>query len=140
MSSFTGRGSRRHAGVWFQAISSAQALPEAALPPQHLPSEGPPPARVWAERDPAAAARLARARAATAALAADHDLPVENLLSPEIVRRLTWSPPRSAGVAEVRAFLAAHGARPWQVSLTADALTSALQAEPEPLAPAAADE
>ena len=50
MSSFTGRGSRRHADLWFEAIRRALDLPEAELPPQHLPTEGPPPPRVWAER------------------------------------------------------------------------------------------
>src|SRR3954470_12731707 len=88
MSTFTGRGSRRHADVWFEAIRRALDLPDAGLPPQHLPTEGPPPARVWAERDPAAAARLNRARVAMVALAERHGLPVENLLSPDTVRRL----------------------------------------------------
>jgi ribonuclease D len=126
MTTFTGRGSRKHASLWFDAIARAQALPEAALPPQHLPVEGPPPARVWAERDPRAAARLARGRAALGALAEEHGLPVENLLSPDTVRRLAWSPPDPADEPAVCAFLADHGARAWQVALTAAALTAAL--------------
>jgi ribonuclease D len=129
MSTFTGRGSRRHADVWFDAIRRALDLPDAELPPQHLPTEGPPPARVWAERDPAAAARLARARAALTALAAEHDLPVENVVSPDAVRRLCWSPPEPPDEAAVRAALEARGARPWQVDLTARALTTALTPE-----------
>ena len=127
MSSFTGRGSRRHADLWFDAIRRALDLPEAELPPQHLPTEGPPPPRVWAERDPAAAARLTRARAAMAALAEEHGLPVENLLSPDTVRRLCWTPPDPVDEGTVRAALADRGARPWQVDLTAPALTGALQ-------------
>jgi ribonuclease D len=127
MSSFTGRGSRRHADVWFDAIRRALDLPEAELPPQHLPTEGPPPPRVWAERDPAAAARLTRARTAMAALAEEHGLPVENELSPDTVRRLCWTPPEPLTEDGVRAFLADRGARPWQVDLTAPVLTAALQ-------------
>jgi ribonuclease D len=126
MSTFTGRGSRRHSDVWADAVRRALDLPEAELPPQHLPTEGPPPPRVWPERDPAAAARLARAKAAIAAIAAEHALPVENLVSPDLVRRLCWVPPEPAGEADVRAFLAARGARPWQVELTATALAAAL--------------
>jgi ribonuclease D len=126
MTTFTGRGSRRHASLWFEAIARAQALPESALPPQHLPADGPPPARVWAERDPVAAARLARARAALGAVAEEHDLPVENVLSPDVVRRLAWSPPAPADEEAVAAFLAEHGARAWQVELTARVLTRAL--------------
>jgi ribonuclease D len=126
MSTFTGRGSRRHADVWAEAVRRALDLPDAELPPQHLPTEGPPPPRVWADRDPVAAARLARAREVLAALAAEHTVPVENLLSPELVRRLCWAPPEPADEAAVREFLATRGARPWQVDLTASALAAAL--------------
>ena len=54
---------------------------------------GPPPPRSWAARDAAAAARLAAAREAVLAIAAEHRLPAENLISPDVVRRLTWEPP-----------------------------------------------
>jgi ribonuclease D len=126
MSTFTGRGSRRYIDVWADAVRRALDLPEDALPPQHLPTEGPPPPRVWAERDPAAAARLARAKEAVAALAAEHTLPVENLLSPDLVRRLCWSPPEPADEDAVRAYLAERGARHWQIDLTTPVLTAAL--------------
>jgi ribonuclease D len=126
MSTFTGRGSRRHADVWAEAVRHALELPDAELPPQHLPTEGPPPPRVWPDRDPAAAARLARAREALGALAAEHAVPVENLLSPELVRRLCWAPPEPAHEIAVGEFLAARGARPWQVELTAPALAAAI--------------
>jgi ribonuclease D len=126
MSTFTGRGSRRYIDVWTDAIRAALDLPEEELPPLHLPTEGPPPPRVWPDRDPTAAARLARARAAIAAVAAEHRLPVENLLSPDIVRRLCWSPPQPADEAGVRALLVERGARPWQIELTLPVLTAAL--------------
>ena len=126
MSTFTGRGSRRYADVWADAVGRALELPESELPPQHLPTEGPPPPRVWGDRDPAAAARLARARARVAALAAEHTVPVENLLPPDIVRRLSWAPPEPADEVAVRALLAERGARPWQIELTAPGLTAAL--------------
>jgi ribonuclease D len=126
MSTFTGRGSRRYIDVWTDAIRAALDLPEEELPPLHLPTEGPPPPRVWPDRDPTAAARLARARAAIAAVAAEHRLPVENLLSPDIVRRLCWSPPQPADESGVRAFLAERGARPWQIELTVPVLVAAL--------------
>jgi ribonuclease D len=59
-------------------------------------------------------------------VAAEHALPVENLLSPDAVRRLCWSPPEPVDEAAVRAFLLERGAREWQVDLTAPALTAAL--------------
>ena len=53
-------------------------------------------------------------------------MPVENLLAPDAVRRLCWAPPPEDGAAAVAAFLRAHGARDWQVELTAAALAEAL--------------
>ena len=131
-SGFTGRGARRHLTVWFDALTRARRLADADLPPHTLPSEGPPPPRVWPERDPVAAGRLARCRAAVTAIGAEHALPVENLLTPDTLRRLAWSPPAGDGpdglpsVPAVEAFLRTHGARDWQVRLTAAALTACL--------------
>jgi ribonuclease D len=126
LTAFTGRGSRRHADLWAETVQRALALPDADLPPQHLPTEGPPPPRLWADRDPAAAARLARARTALAAVAAEHALPVENLVPPDAIRRLCWAPPEPLDADAVRVGLRERGARPWQVELTAGALLTAL--------------
>jgi ribonuclease D len=107
-------------------------MPERALPPPSLPAEGPPPARSWGDRDPAAAARLAAARARLGALAEELTLPVENLLAPDTVRRLSWAPPPEVSVETVAEFLRGHGARAWQVSLTARLLAEALDSAPTP--------
>jgi ribonuclease D len=63
-----------------------------------------------------------------AAIADEHRLPVENLLAPDTVRRLAWGPPGgpTPDAATVAEFLRGHGARRWQVSLTAAALAGAL--------------
>jgi ribonuclease D len=127
---FSGRGAGRHARAWQQAIQIARGIPDAELPPQHLPSEGPPPPRVWAEREPAAAARLTTARNALVSLAAQHTLPVENLLAPDLVRRMAWSPPQPHDPAAVAEALRSAGAREWQIRLTATLLSQALDVEP----------
>ncbi|MFY9916236.1 MAG: ribonuclease D, partial [Nocardioidaceae bacterium] len=62
-------------------------------------------------------------------LAAQHDVPQENLVAPDAVRRLAWKPPDEARVETVAAFLSGVGARPWQVTLTAPALADALVAD-----------
>ena len=60
------------------------------------------------------------------------DLMVKNLptsvdlLAPDAVRRLAWSPPNPVDTAAVAASLKEYGARPWQVELTATELTEAL--------------
>jgi ribonuclease D len=123
---FNGQRTRRHLPYWWEAIAEAYALPDSDLPVAHVPSDGPPPARAWPDRDPEAAARLSAARAAVAAIADEHRLPVENLLAPDSVRRLCWEPPADLSPESVAAFLADHGARPWQIALTSTVLSKAL--------------
>ena len=119
---FRGRAQRRLASYWWAALHRAAALPNAELPPTTLAADGPPPVSRWADRDPEAAARLAAARAAVAELGKQYELPVENLLQPDLLRRLCWQPP----VIPVDEALRAGGARPWQVELTAAPLDHAL--------------
>lgn len=124
---FNGQRTRRHLRYWWAAVQEAQGLREADLPATSAPSDAPPPARAWADRDPAAAARLSAARVAVAAVADEHGLPVENLLAPDSVRRLCWTPPADLSVDGVAAALRSLGAREWQVGLTASVLSGALR-------------
>jgi ribonuclease D len=125
---FRGRANRKLAGTWFGALVRGRAMTEAELPPHSRPGEGPPPVNRWADRDPAAATRLQHARTALAALSAQHAVPVENLLSPDLVRRLMWAPPEPRDATTVAEALRAGGAREWQVELTRDVLTGAVTA------------
>ncbi|MCL2455144.1 MAG: HRDC domain-containing protein [Micrococcales bacterium] len=124
---FSGRRTSRRLDLWQAAIDRALALPADRLPSVHGPrSDGPPPVRSWRDREPRAAARLAAARAGLLELSTACSVPVENLLSPDLVRRLCWSPPRSVTSVSVAETLEAGGARPWQVGLTTDLLAKAL--------------
>ncbi len=123
---FRGRANRRLVTTWFGALTRGRALAESELPLHSRPGEGPPPVNRWGDRDPAAATRLQAARAGLAELADEHAVPVENLLSPDLVRRLTWTPPEPRDPATVAAALRAGGAREWQVELTQGLLTDAL--------------
>ncbi|MYT20169.1 ribonuclease D, partial [Streptomyces sp. SID7760] len=82
----------------------------------------------WADKDPAAAARLSAARAAVSELAEGLNLPQENLITPDTVRRLCWEPPRHADADAVAEALAGYGARPWQIEQVTPALVAALTA------------
>ena len=53
-------------------------------------------------------------------------------LTPALVRRLAWSPPRPASVDGVAAALREGNARPWQVTLAAPLLAEAFAPLPEP--------
>jgi ribonuclease D len=124
---FSGRGTRRTIDVWWTAVQAAHALPDEALPTHTLQGDGPPPPRTWRDRNEPAAARLAAARAAVADVAAAHAMPAENVLAPDALRRVCWTPPADLDEAAVGAALRGHGARGWQVALTAPGVAKALQ-------------
>lgn len=119
------RVARRTARVWLDALRRAHALPESALPPLSLPATGPPPQRAWADREPVAAARLTQVREALAAYGEEHHVPVENLLTPDLLRRLLWTPPTDLSETGVRNALSLLGARPWQVDIAAPVIAQA---------------
>ncbi|MGH3456687.1 HRDC domain-containing protein [Aeromicrobium sp.] len=123
------RGPRRFLSEWHDAIERALGMPEEDLPGSSPRRDGPPPPRAWAEKYPDAADRLGRSREVIAELAEKHDLPAENLLGPAFVRGLAWDPPDPISSESVGVVLAAGGARPWQIELTAASLATALLPE-----------
>jgi ribonuclease D len=127
---FGGRYVRRLAPVWLDALDTARLLSDSELPQPTLP-DGPPPPHRWAERDPVAAARLARCREVVTRVAAERHLPPENLIAPDAIRRLAWTPPDPIDPATVSGALAGTAARQWQRELLAADLAVAL-AEPPP--------
>ncbi len=125
---FRGRAQRRLASTWLAALRLASQLPKDQLPDPAPAHEGPPPVNRWSDKDPDAAARLAKARAALGEIAQRHNLPVENLLLPDLVRRTCWQPPADTSPTGVAEVLRAGGARAWQVALTSEVLSTALRA------------
>ncbi|MBF6065510.1 ribonuclease D [Nocardia terpenica] len=131
---FGGPRQRRYSREWLGAVERARTLPDSALPTLTQSYDGPPPVNRWERRDPEAAARLTAARTAMASLSEQHAIPVENLLTPDLVRRLCWDglPEFRSGTtpddptAEIDDFLKAGGARPWQRELAVPQLAKAL--------------
>jgi len=60
-------------------------------------------------------------------LSEQHDIPVENLVTPESLRRVLWQPPPVPDRASVEAALAEVGARAWQQQIVAPVVIEALQ-------------
>lgn len=123
---FGGSKQRRSAHVWLAALETARTNPE---PPDSGDQQnGPPPAVRWAKRKPEAAARLDAARSALSELSARVGVPTENLVSPELIRRLCWywqerQEDRDAAIDDV---LRDGGARAWQRQLVVPVLAGAL--------------
>ena len=126
---FGGHKQRRSAKVWLAALEGARTNPD---PPDTAePQNGPPPAARWSKRKPEAAARLEAARSALAEVAARVNVPTENLVSPELVRRLCWDWKETADTTgAVATFLRDGGARSWQRELAVPALARALGTTP----------
>lgn len=125
---FGGSKQRKSAKVWLDALARAR---ENTDPPEANEAQsGPPPAARWARRKPEAAARLEAARAGLAELSQRVSVPAENLITPEVVRRLCWDwrPARDVATA-VEEFLIEANVRPWQRELTVPVLTAALSAD-----------
>ncbi|MEU3784012.1 ribonuclease D [Streptomyces sp900129855] len=120
------RMGRRQLEQWQAAVDRAKELSESQLPQPGQPVAGPPPPRAWADKDPAAAARLSAARAAVSALAEELNMPQENLVAPDAVRRVCWEPPKALDQETVAAALASYGARPWQVEQVTPVLVAGL--------------
>ncbi len=150
---FHGRGAERYSGRWIAALARVTEMSEDELPARSPRSDGPPLPRAWAEKDPVAARRLQLAREAMAAVAGQHGLPVENILTPDFLRRTLWTPPAtrepSALLEAVVDMLAGYGARSWQIALAAPVISDAVltadlpaatpEATPEPAPEATAE-
>jgi ribonuclease D len=123
---FGGRNQRRSAQIWLAALEAARHNED---PPEEVEApNGPPPPARWSRRKPEAAARLEAARAALGEVSQRVRVPTENLVAPDLVRRLCWDWEGAPDPLEaVDAFLRAGQARPWQRELVDPALARALQ-------------
>ena len=120
---------------WFALMKQTLELPETELPVLRIPSLGLPPIKLWKERNPLGNARLSHARAAVMQRAVELELPVENLISPEVIRQLVWkNPPESELERYIENLLLENGARSWQVEQISALLVDPMLAT-EPLPP-----
>jgi ribonuclease D len=120
---FTGRASRSQLDRWWAAIERGMASTD--LPATRAPGESIPAPRIWSDRNPEADKRLKAARASLTELSEFFHIPLENLLTPDTLRRVAWAPPAEVTVESISSALAELGARPWQVDATAQKIVDA---------------
>jgi len=130
MKEFTGRASRSQIDRWWAAIQAGLATTD--LPVLRPAGDSVPPPRAWADKNPEADRRLKAARIAVAAKSEELNIPIENVLTPELLRRLSWAPPKSIDEQAVGAALAEMGARGWQIDVVAAPITEAFIASTDP--------
>jgi len=114
--------------TWLKAIESAQ-LKEPPL--MRLSGDGIPPLKQWREKFPERYAPLTHARANVNLKAQELNMPAENLITPEFVRRICWDQTRPE-LSIVIDKLTKLGAREWQIEQVAPLLVDALT-KTEPL-------
>lgn len=123
---FSGRASRSEIERWWAAIERGRTT--ADPPVLRGTGETLPPPRSWADRNPEADARLKAARPLLIEQADELALPVENLLTPDFLRRLAWTPPDPVTPETIAEVLEQLGARPWQIDATAQTIAQAFVA------------
>ncbi|MGM1016383.1 MAG: ribonuclease D [Actinomycetota bacterium] len=129
ISAFTGRASRSQLDRWWNAIVRGREAEE--LPRERVPSDALPPPRAWSDRNPEADARLKAARPVVEAVAEELGMPTENLLTPDHLRRVSWSPPAELTGQAIGEALALLGARHWQIAHTAQKIADAFVEGPQ---------
>ena len=117
-----------NAATWISAITDAITMDEDSWPQVRSNTDALPPIKQWRDRFPERYAPLTHARAQLDLKATELNIPLENLISPEAVRRICWNKP----LGEVSTALAGLGVRPWQIEIAAPLLEAALL-EVEPL-------
>jgi len=124
--------------LWLESIALAVALPEEEWPQMRTSADTLPPIKLWRDKFPEKYAPLSHARVGLEKISEENNIPVENLITPELVRRICWNPPQGSNeslqVAAVETSLLSLGARPWQVNLVGQVIAAALlEKEPVPV-------
>jgi ribonuclease D len=117
---FQGRASRSLLATWWEAIEKAPRL-EVELQAREK-GNGIPSHRSWEKRFPEAHARLEIIRPVMLELATELSLPIENLLTPDYLRRVCFEPQEN-----IERQLGELGARQWQIELVAGIISEGLE-------------
>jgi len=120
---FNGRASRPQLDRWWTAIQTGLASTD--IPSSRVPNDTLPPPRVWSDKNPEADRRLKAARALMTEASEEISIPIENLLTPDYLRRVAWTPPAEISLESVSEALRDLGARPWQLDVSAQSIAQA---------------
>ena len=122
-------------GRWLAVLNKSLLTPLDEQVEIRVPSTSMPPIKIWKDKNPLGYARLTHARGKIAELSTEIEVPAENLITPELVRKLCWElPPIDQSKYEeyVAGQLKSYGARDWQIDQVAPLIASALP-ETQPL-------
>ncbi len=129
LNGFGHRMGKRQLEQWQAAVDRAKALERGAVAAAGAAGDRAAAAAGLGRQGPRGCGAAVAARAGVSALAEQLNMPQENLITPDTVRRVCWEPPKAVDAESVAAALAGHGARPWQVEQVAPVLVEALSAK-----------
>ena len=133
---------------WLSVLNEAYDISEENWPEMRARGDSLPAPRIWREKFPIANAQLQHVRRSLAEISEKYSIPQENLLSPEILKRVIFNSGKEevmsyseSQVSEIRSKLRELGARNWQVDIVADAIARAKsESLPPPVAVDPAEE
>jgi ribonuclease D len=124
--------------TWVGTFLRASSLPESQWPQLRSKSDSLPPVKIWKVKFPLAYAHVSHAKARLQVIAEDLFIPLENLISLELVRKISFDggAERSYEISrsltqKVETQLRLNGAREWQIEKCAEVLALSL-CETEP--------
>ena len=126
MKSFAGRASRTFIDTWWDAVevgTHTKNLVELRPKPTGIPNH-----RNWLQKFPDAHARLVAAKEFLTTLSPELEIPQENILSPEALKKICFEPPVPLTIETLQEALRARLVRQWQIDAVTEGLLVALAA------------
>jgi ribonuclease D len=123
LKTFQGRASRRELERWWEAVERGSKTDD--LPTLRGPSTSLPPPRAWADKAPDANRRYLIAKDLIQRVSQSLSIPAENVLTPEHLRRVCWSPDDATSPSAIDRQLQLLGARRWQRDIVVPLLIEA---------------
>ena len=116
---------------WLKVLSTSLKTPLDEQVELRVASQSMPPIKIWKEKNPLGYARLTHARAALIELSMQLQIPTENLITPDYVKRICWQEPPT-DVSDYESFVEGEltrlGARSWQVEQVVSVIAPHLSA------------
>jgi len=127
---------------WLKVLTASLKTPIEEQVELRVASQSMPPIKIWKEKNPLGYARLTHARAALIELSKQLQIPTENLITPDYVKRICWQePPTNESEYEsfVEGELTRLGARSWQVEQVVSVIAPHLSATEALVVPESAE-
>lgn len=128
--------------IWFETYLRATSLAEKDWPQLRSKSDSLPPVKIWRAKFPLAYARIMHARLRLNEIATELQIPLENVLSPDVARKIAFDSAAEKSfefspslVSKVETQLRLNGAREWQIEKCALALAQSLCESEPPVSP-----